>query len=179
MEPKLIAYTCALCEDDFSRPKQKGRKPQFCSDKCVSRANALKSRYDLSPKQYRQMVDDQGGICAVCEQQANLDVDHDHATQKVRGLLCFRCNAGLGSFKDNPEFLENAIRYLKDHADGKWPSVVAYSRMFRCVICRKNFVQRRSDKVVCSPACQTQHWRNRNRDKHRTTRRAYYERTGK
>jgi hypothetical protein len=40
-------------------------------------------------------------------------VDHDHETNKIRGLLCSRCNTGLGLFFDNISNLENAILYLK------------------------------------------------------------------
>jgi len=41
-------------------------------------------------------------------------IDHDHETGKVRGILCVNCNLGLGSFKDNPKVLKNAINYLGD-----------------------------------------------------------------
>jgi hypothetical protein len=39
-------------------------------------------------------------------------VDHGHETGEVRGLLCSNCNLGLGYFKDNPKYLEGAIKYL-------------------------------------------------------------------
>jgi hypothetical protein len=62
----------------------------------------------------------QDGYCAICgrhqsEFQRGLCIDHDHATGKIRGLLCFSCNGGLGQFADSIERLEVAIAYLKRH----------------------------------------------------------------
>jgi len=48
-------------------------------------------------------------------------IDHDHETGKIRGLLCHRCNTGLGFFLDNPHFLTNAAFYLEKN---KCPSKV-------------------------------------------------------
>jgi hypothetical protein len=42
-----------------------------------------------------------------------LAMDHDHRTGAIRGLLCNNCNRGLGRFKDSPDLLESALRYLK------------------------------------------------------------------
>jgi hypothetical protein len=50
--------------------------------------------------------------CVICGNRTNLVVDHDHATNKIRGMLCNMCNKGLGLFRDNPELLEYARIYL-------------------------------------------------------------------
>jgi Recombination endonuclease VII len=61
------------------------------------------------------MVEAQGSACLICRRQitvATAHVDHDHASGKVRGILCFACNGGMGQFGDDPEVLVRAARYL-------------------------------------------------------------------
>ena len=86
------------------------------------RANQLKINYGLTMKDYDIMVKAQNGLCAICQKPERfktplgnirpLAVDHDHQTGEVRGLLCDRCNNGLGSFKDSPALLNRAQKYL-------------------------------------------------------------------
>lgn len=71
----------------------------------------------LSRTEYKAILQAQNNSCAIClrsveEVKRALDVDHDHATDKVRGLLCNKCNLGLGYFKDNLTNLDNAKWYL-------------------------------------------------------------------
>ena len=78
----------------------------------------LKKNYGLTVEQYNKMYADQNGLCGCCGASSGafnrrLHVDHDHVSNQVRGLLCTRCNPGLGYFEDSIEKLEMAILYLK------------------------------------------------------------------
>ena len=74
------------------------------------------SKYDITVEEYARIFLAQAGMCAICQEPFDfpqLVVDHDHATGEVRGLLCHRCNLGLGLFRDNEWLLVNAVRYLR------------------------------------------------------------------
>jgi hypothetical protein len=78
----------------------------------------LKYKYGISMETYNEMFENQNGLCKICnykfgQKAADCYVDHDHKTLVVRGLLCQQCNTGLGNFKDNHQFLLNAIEYLE------------------------------------------------------------------
>lgn len=74
----------------------------------------IKKKYGLTPLQLSQMRAAQWNKCAICKQPAALVVDHDHATGKVRGLLCSGCNSGLGMFRDDFSLLWAAADYLRE-----------------------------------------------------------------
>lgn len=74
-------------------------------------------KYNITPDEYLRMVDEQRGRCAICHELPSkraLAVDHDHETNKVRGLLCIKCNTGLGLFNNNIRLLAQALVYLED-----------------------------------------------------------------
>jgi Recombination endonuclease VII len=81
------------------------------------RARYRAHRYGLSAKDLQAMLGRQGGVCAICKQKprGTLCIDHCHATNKVRGLLCDRCNIGLGCFRDSASRLQAAIEYIVAH----------------------------------------------------------------
>lgn len=84
------------------------------------RRRAHLRRYGLTPEQYDALHKAQEGVCALCRLpepvvSKRLAVDHNHATGKVRALLCSNCNTGLGNLKDNPELLERAAAYVRFH----------------------------------------------------------------
>ena len=68
--------------------------------------------YDLTPGKFSELCADQDYRCAICRQVKELHVDHDHTTDKVRGLLCKKCNTALGGFNDSAELLIAALEYL-------------------------------------------------------------------
>ena len=75
----------------------------------------LQRLYKITPTQYHAMLANQGGVCAICgtNGKRRLAVDHDHATGKIRALLCSNCNVGIGQFKEDPARLLRAIDYLR------------------------------------------------------------------
>lgn len=97
-------------------------------NRCVKchRSENLHRTYGITSHDYDRMLKAQGGVCKICGRVntdgKDLSVDHDHACcsgrracgQCVRGLLCNRCNMGLGYFGDDAALLEAAARYLKE-----------------------------------------------------------------
>lgn len=51
--------------------------------------------------------------CVICSSTERLTIDHDHATNQIRGVLCNNCNLGIGQFRDDPELLDFAAEYLR------------------------------------------------------------------
>ena len=76
-------------------------------------------KFGISLNQYKEMFDDQFGVCAVCGSgpttKKSLSVDHNHKTGKVRGLLCGNCNTAIGLFKENLNLLISSYEYLNYH----------------------------------------------------------------
>jgi hypothetical protein len=81
----------------------------------------IKEQYGLTEEAYLKLLEWSEGGCAICGERPHLEhrwhkrlaVDHNHATGKVRGLLCANCNLGLGKFKDDKRLLRVAIAYLE------------------------------------------------------------------
>lgn len=75
------------------------------------------AQYGLDEFDYCAMYDYQNGLCAVCGGCAPLHIDHCHTRGHVRGLLCVRCNTGMGQFRDNPNLHRAAAAYLDSRRD--------------------------------------------------------------
>jgi len=99
---------CAPCG------KIRGREWARAHKDVVNPKNRLK-KYKLTQEQLDQMFLDQKGLCPICQKPLlkKYHIDHDHAHNVVRGLLCFNCNAGLGQFKENSDILLRASEYIK------------------------------------------------------------------
>jgi hypothetical protein len=76
----------------------------------------FKLRYGIDIAEIERLVGQQHGTCAVCLEKPPKHVDHDHGSGKVRGILCFSCNRGLGKFDDDPAVIAQALYYLKGTA---------------------------------------------------------------
>lgn len=68
-----------------------------------SRHYHLRAKYGIGAAEVQALIDEQSGICPICLKRAATQVDHDHQTGLVRGVLCLYCNAALGAFHDDPE----------------------------------------------------------------------------
>jgi hypothetical protein len=109
---------CKACKTR-DRHEWRSRNPE--ADRQRDWANPQKERerhlvrkYGVSLSDYDRMMEKQGGSCAICRktQERAFDVDHNHKTGAVRGLLCTSCNRMLGHAGDSPETLRAAADYL-------------------------------------------------------------------
>jgi hypothetical protein len=80
--------------------------------------NDLKRKFGITQEEYNIIYESQNGCCLICGSHSNthnkaLAVDHNHTTGKIRGLLCAKCNQGLGLFRDDINILTKAIDYLQ------------------------------------------------------------------
>jgi len=111
---------CAKCERDYKKKKRE-KDPAGVLRK--ERGYFFKRTYGITLDEYDELLAKQRGVCDCCKEaprntnqkDKHLYVDHDHATGKVRGLLCHRCNIMLGNARENIETLENAVMYLLKH----------------------------------------------------------------
>lgn len=84
------------------------------------RSAGFKNRYGITADDYDQMLQSQRGKCSICSRNQKdvrlpFVIDHNHETGKIRGLLCFRCNTGIGQLCDDIGLLKKAIAYLESH----------------------------------------------------------------
>lgn len=123
LEPKI----CYVCNKQFAPKTMKGK---YCSIECSGkgfRQNRLiqdpdyfkrlnlMSRFGMTIEDWNTMFVAQGSACAICREahaSEQWSVDHCHKTGEVRGILCRKCNTGLGAFDDDTERMIEAILYL-------------------------------------------------------------------
>lgn len=89
-----------------------------------SKSSWLKYKYGITIEEYDNMLFLQNYSCAIClrprdELKKDLAVDHDHETNTIRGLLCGKCNKGLGLFRDSSSLLKDAATYIEYYKETK------------------------------------------------------------
>jgi hypothetical protein len=101
---------------NHERYKADGRKKE--SD----RRSYLKRTYGITLEEYDEMLERQGGRCAICRREPrpdiSLHVDHVHSTGALRGLLCFSCNVTVGLIREDRSRLGAIGAYLDEHDPG-------------------------------------------------------------
>lgn len=104
---------CKLCTGERVRDWADANPEKV---KAKARAGALRRKYGLTVEEYESLLEGQGGACALCgvkPEGRRLLVDHDHETNRVRGLLCTRCNSALAQFGDTVDGLQRAVEYVQ------------------------------------------------------------------
>jgi len=102
------ARLCRSCHAEsarhsYARARQKNIRKQIIRD------------HKITEERLQQLERQADGLCMICKsppESKPLCLDHSHATGEVRGLICNRCNSGLGYFKDSAELLRAAAEYL-------------------------------------------------------------------
>ncbi len=118
-------HLCKPCQSVYQKNYVRKKDP-------VARAKAnrkwrLLKTFGMSPEQYDEMLANQKGLCAVCnqpetlvhhltKQTSPLSIDHCHVSGRVRQLLCNRCNTTLGKVADDPALLRRLADYLEKHS---------------------------------------------------------------
>lgn len=132
--PPCFSYSMSICPNCKIRPRvvypSRKRAQGYCKECWSDRANAWnkKNRDHVRDKAYRRKfkgltledynrkAESQNFVCAICCEPCvsgkELAVDHNHQTLKNRGLLCVRCNNGIGQLQESPAIIQRAIEYL-------------------------------------------------------------------
>jgi hypothetical protein len=126
MKEKLKQKYHANLEDSRQKVKQayyrKDRRKlaayarmRYAKDPDRHKSNDLKCKYGITLQEWTTLFEFQGKCCAICKcgESKTWSTDHNHSTNKIRGILCNNCNTALGLFRENATALFNAIEYLK------------------------------------------------------------------
>ena len=131
-KPSGHDYECKICKDKHVKkwieenPDRKREHVRLATKKyrdarkdspewkLKRRVEQLKYKFALTPEQFELMRIAQDNKCAICQNEfiETPDIDHNHKTNKVRKLLCARCNKAIGAFEDSPTLLQKALDYL-------------------------------------------------------------------
>lgn len=111
---------CKACQ--HKRQAERGLIPEVrAKRRLTGYKTKLRNTYGMTYEDYLAMLEAQDGLCKICSRKLDPEsvndaphVDHCHKTGRVRGILCFRCNTGLGKFGDDAILLQRAAKYLKN-----------------------------------------------------------------
>ncbi len=104
---------CKTCKAQY-------RKDHWQRTPRQAKNSQLKCKYGITLEEWDKLLIDQQGHCAICGESllmGQINTDHNHITKNVRGLLCNKCNLGLGCFQvdeKKSDLLLKAMNYLQN-----------------------------------------------------------------
>lgn len=118
---------CHVCkykkeQTDFWKNQHACKICQLEQNRKYKRKYELKKLYGITLPEYQDLYTKQDGKCAICKTdflslKRRPAIDHNHTTDKIRGLLCTNCNVGIGLLKDSFQLCLDAAMYLKYHSE--------------------------------------------------------------
>ena len=116
----IVCKVCTLEKPEkefYKKDKSTGRMDSTCKACRISQHR--ERTLGVTDQDYWRMYKEQNGRCGICHRRIyskrykNFNVDHDHKTGRIRGLLCHSCNRGIGMLNDDPIALRRAVRWVE------------------------------------------------------------------
>lgn len=112
---------CKKCQNEYSKKHYDNNVDYYVKKAKRWQSENTVNGHGITKEQHQSMLNKFNGLCWICKKNDATVIDHNHncnigkgCENCVRGVLCKQCNWGLGNFKDNPEYLFNAIEYLNN-----------------------------------------------------------------
>lgn len=123
-----VTKVCVECGESYERSADRADYSKWCSSKCRASGTTIYGMKPMADEEFAELYEKQGGKCAICGETSSYTVsrtegkatevklvrDHCHEKMEWRGLLCIKCNTGLGMFGDDIETMTKAIAYIKE-----------------------------------------------------------------
>ncbi len=114
-----VENRCNVCRAQWFREYRARDKEAYNKTRRETRGSTrwenIRKKFKIGESEYDEILKSQGGVCAICRlPHERFHIDHDHVTNKIRGILCPSCNTGLGKLGDTLDGLMRAVRYLEE-----------------------------------------------------------------
>lgn len=103
-----LASWCKACHQGYGREWKRSE-----AGKLKQKRDWLKRDFGITPEDYERLLERCDHRCLACGSQKQLHIDHDHATGRIRGILCGNCNRALGLLRDDAIRISQLLEYAK------------------------------------------------------------------